>query len=363
MDAMAVRAVLARTPRLNGEHVQALADAAGGDITRIIDPDIVARAQLPPHARAYLALPDEMALRADLEWIRTSGVQLIASIEATYPTQLRRLREPPPVLFVLGDAQPLASPQVAMVGSRSPTPPGLQTARHFATVLAQAGVTITSGLATGIDAASHEGALDGPGRTVAVCGTGLDQVYPIQHMALAARIRANGALVSQFPPRTPPRKYNFPQRNRVISGLCLATLVLEAARHSGSLGTARHARRQGRHVFAVPGSIHNPRTVGCNELIQQGATLVQTPAEVLSKLKIPLIDEGLVRRKGAARASPALDKGFEMLLDAVGFEPATLDVIVARTALSGAAAASMLLVLELQGHIALYPGGRFGRIP
>jgi DNA processing protein len=226
-----------------------------------------------------------------------------------------------------------------------------------------AGITITSGLALGIDAASHEGALRGGGATVAVCATGLDRVYPTQHAGLAERIRTSGALLSEFPPGTPPLKMNFPQRNRLISGLSRGTLVVEAARHSGSLVTARRAIEQGRAVFAIPGSIHDPLRGGCHQLIRDGATLVEEPAKVLSSLKIPLPDEALVRRRRQRAPPSVMDKGYEMLLDAVGFEPTTVDVLVFRTGLAGESITSMLLVLELEGRIASYPGGRFGRIP
>jgi DNA processing protein len=344
--------------------VQALVAAADGDITRSIELEALSSVALPPRAQASLVFPDAAALRSDLAWIEASGAQLLASTDADYPAQLLQLPDPPAVLFVLGDASKLASLQLAMVGARKATGSGCQTARKFAEYFARAGITVTSGLAVGIDAASHEGALCGGGQTVAVCATGLDRVYPTEHIRLAGRIRANGVLLSEFPPRTPPRQMNFPQRNRLISGLSLGTLVVQAARYSGSLITARRAAEQGRAVFALPGSIHERSSSGgCHQLIREGATLVEEPADVLSVLKIPLPDEALVRR-GGSRANPgAMDKGYEMLLDAVGFEPATVDVLVVRTGLSGESIASMLLALELEGRIASYPGGRFGRIP
>jgi DNA processing protein len=236
-------------------------------------------------------------------------------------------------------------------------------AYRFADCFARAGLTITSGLALGIDAASHSGALSGGGQTVAVCGTGLDRVYPIKHAELAAQICKNGALVSQFPPGTAPRGPNFPQRNRIISGLSLGTLVVEAAPRSGSLSTAHHARKQGRRVFAIPGSVSSPHSGGCHELIRAGATLVRNPADVLLELKIPVPNEVLVHRKGGCRQARVMDKGYEMLLDAVDFGPVSVDVLVVRTGLPGELVTSMLLVLELEGRIAPYPGGRFGRIP
>jgi DNA processing protein len=363
MDALAIRAVLARAPRLDAKHVQALVATAGGELERVLEPRTLAQAQMPPEARAFLLLPDEAALAADLAWIATSGVQLILGSEPTYPPQLLQTRNAPAVLFVLGRISALSAAQLAIVGSRDPTPVGRKTALDFARVLASAGLTITSGLATGIDAASHEGALLAGGSTVAVCGTGLDRVYPIQHTGLAARIRERGALLSEFPPRTPPRRGNFPQRNRVIAGLARGTLVVEAAQRSGSLITARWAVEQGREVFAVPGSIYSPLSFGCHQLIRAGAILVQEPAQVLSELRIPFQDEVLAHTAEPPGALRALDKEYEMLLDAVGFEPATVDILASRTGLPGESIASMLLILELEGRIAPYPGGRYGRIP
>jgi DNA processing protein len=363
MDDIAVRAVLARASALCAAHVHALVAAADGDITRAIEQGTLGSVDLPPAARASLVFPDERKLDSDLAWIEASGAQLLASTDADYPAQLRQLPDAPAVLFVLGDVTKLSSLQLAMVGARQATREACNTAGEFAEVFARAGITITSGLALGIDAASHEGALRGGGQTVAVCATGLDSVYPTQHTGLAERIRASGALLSEFPPGTPPLRMNFPHRNRLISGLSRGTLVVEAARYSGSLITARRAAEQGRAVFAIPGCIHHQLSGGCHKLIRDGATLVRTAADVLSELKIPLPDEALVRRGGRRIRGRAMDKGYEMLLDAVGFEPATVDVLVVRTGLPGDSIASMLLALELEGRIASYPGGRFGRIP
>jgi DNA processing protein len=363
MDGIAVRAVLARAPALCAVHVQALVDAADGDLTRVIELETLNSVNLPPAARASLVFPDQARLESDLEWIEASGAHLVASTDSDYPAQLRQLEDAPAVLFALGDVHKLASLQLAMVGARKATHEGRRMAREFAEVFARAGITITSGLALGIDAASHEGALRGGGQTVAVCATGLDRVYPTQHSQLAERIRASGVLLSEFPPGTPPLRKNFPHRNRLISGLSRGTLVVEAATYSGSLVTARCAAAQGRAVFAIPGFIHRPLSGGCHELIRNGATLVETPADVLSTLKIPLASQGLVHRGGHRIRPGAMDKGYEMLLDAVGFEPTTIDVLVLRTGLSGESITSMLLALELEGRIASHPGGRFGRIP
>ncbi len=363
MDALAIRAVFARAPLLRAAHVRALLDAANGDLTRSLEPETLARVPLPPRTHSWLVFPDRAALDSDLEWIRRSGAQLLASTDTDYPPQLLALSDAPAVLFVLGEPAKLAAPQLAMVGSRGASPSGSNVARLYAGYFARAGLTITSGLASGIDAASHRGALAGGGETVAVCGTGLDRVYPAEHGELAARIRANGALVSEFPPGTPPRQANFPQRNRLISGLSLATLVVEATLQSGSFSTARHALKQGRKVFAVPGSIANPLSAGCHQLIRDGASLAGRPEHVLFELKFPLPNEGLVCPGDGPGRRQAMDKGYEMLLDAVGFGPVGVDVLAVRTGLPGELITSMLLVLELEGRVAPYPGGQFGRIP
>jgi DNA processing protein len=374
MDALFIRAALARAPGLTAAHVALLLAAAEGDLTRCLEPRTLNEVPLPARTLAWLRFPDTTELDSDLEWILRNPAHVLASTDPDYPVQLRELADAPAALYVLGDPKQLATPQLAMVGSRHATPAGSDTAFRFAAAFARAGLTITSGLAMGIDAACHRGALsivgadskDGSvdiGSTVALCGTGLDQVYPPQHGELAQQICAHGALVSELPPRTPPRRGHFPRRNRLISGLSLATLVVEARLHSGSLSTAQHARRQGRKVLAIPGSIASPSSRGTHKLIRAGATLVQCPEDALLELKIPLSNEGLARRRTPRRRALPMDKGYEMLLDAVGFEPVGIDILAIRTGLSGELISSMLLVLELEGRIAPYPGGQFGRIP
>jgi DNA processing protein len=361
METIKVRAMLARAPGLTAEHVRALSDLNAGESG--FSAALLRQVEVPAAARAFLSSPDEAQLRADLRWIEASGAQLILCTDTAYPSLLAQTVGAPPVLFVLGRADALHSPQLAVVGSRKPTAAGRKTARDFSAALAQAGLTITSGLAVGVDAASHEGALLAAGTTIAVFGTGLDEVYPSQNSQLAARIREHGALVSEFPPRTAPASRNFPRRNRIISGLSHGTLVVEAAHRSGSLVTARLAAEQGREVFAIPGSIHSPLSRGCHKLIRDGATLVESVADVLSELRIPLCRQRVTGLRSAARGTPALDKGYEMLLDALGFEPATLDDLVSRTGLPGDSIVSMLLILELEGCVAALPGGRYDRIP
>jgi DNA processing protein len=362
MDAVSVRAVLARTPGLKAEHLASLLSASRGEIQRITEAQTLRQVGLPDSTRQFLQSPDQAALRSDLEWIQASGAQLVLLGDADYPPLLAQTSGAPVVLFVLGSATALSSPQLAMVGSRSPTPAGRRTARDFAASFARAGLTITSGLAIGIDAASHEGALLSGGLTVAVFGTGLDQVYPRENTPLAGRVRESGALVSEFPPGTRPIRSNFPRRNRIISGLSLGTVVVEAARKSGSLITAELAAEQGREVFAIPGSIHSPVSRGCHQLIRDGAKLVEEAADVLSELQILFKKEDLRKASSALPGKAALDKEYEMLLDALGFEPATIDVLVARTGLPGESIASMLLILELEGWVAAVPGGRYGRV-
>ncbi len=363
MDVALARATLARTPGLTAQAADAMIAAADGDLAAASRVHSVIRIELPPAARAFLSAPDERALAADLEWLAASGTVIVLSTDPEYPPLLRQTAAAPAALYVQGRVTLLASRQLAMVGSRSPTPAGRSTAREFAAWFARAGFTVTSGLATGIDAASHEGALKGAGATIAVFGTGLDQVYPPANRALAERIRAHGALVSELPPGSAPLGANFPRRNRIIAGLAVGTLVVEAARLSGSLITARHALEAGREVFAIPGSIHSPLSHGCHQLIKQGAKLVEEAKDVTDELGIPVPKERLTDAPSAAARAGELDKEYEMLLDALGFEPATIDSLVARTELPSESIASMLLILELEGRVAALPGGRFGRIP
>jgi DNA processing protein len=366
MDAQRAAAILARTPSLVAEHVRALVAATGSlENAAAIGRQVVPGIDLPPAAQAFLASPDSALIDADLRWMEANGAHLIPCTSPQYPSLLARVSRAPAALYVLGDPAVLSTPQLAMVGSRSPTASGRDTARDFAAFFARAGLTITSGLALGIDAASHEGALQADGLTIAVCGCGLDTVYPRQHARLAARIRERGALVSEFPPGSPPLPSHFPQRNRIISGLSFGTLVVEAARTSGSLLTAQHALEQGREVFAIPGSIHNPLSRGCHKLIREGAKLVESAADVLSEIQNflsvqPLAPAPQVADTPAAEGPP-LDKDYEILLDALGFEPASIDVLVARTGFPSESVASMLLILELQGHVKPHAGGRYVR--
>jgi DNA processing protein len=362
MDAMRMRALLARAPGLTNAQLRALI-AAGGDLEHAATRAALNAVPLAPAAHAWLAGADPEVIDADLAWAAASGTQLLLCTEAGYPALLAATSGAPAALYVQGEVARLAAPQLAMVGSRSPTPAGRATAREFAAHFARGGLSITSGLALGIDAASHEGALKADGATIAVCGTGLDHVYPAEHSELAARIRAHGALVSEFPPGTPPRRGNFPLRNRIIAGLSLGTLVVEAGRQSGALITARLALEAGREVFAIPGSIHSPQSRGCHQLIRDGAKLVEEAGDVWKELEFLVRKEPLTGAGADTDVAPELDKEYEMLLDALGFEPATIDALVARTDLPSESIASMLLILELDGRIQALPGGCYGRVP
>jgi len=317
-------------------------------------------------AAAALQAPNATRIAADRRWAESEQISLIDAASPRYPPLLAQAAAAPALLYVKGHVCRLSSAQLAMVGSRNPTQPGARTARAFAGYLSAAGLTITSGLAAGIDAASHEGALENGGATIAVLGTGIDVVYPRQHRTLAARIAEHGALVSEYPPGSAPIRANFPRRNRIISGLCLGTLVVEAARHSGSLITARLALEQGRELFAIPGSIHNPLARGCHALIRSGAKLVECADDILQELKFNPTKQYVVggpRDCGASRASVArLDKAYKILLDALGFEPASLDTLVERTGLPSQSVASMLLFLELEDVVGLHSGGRYVRL-
>lgn len=313
----------------------------------------------------FISRSSDDAIAPDLRWLEQPDHHLIHWQDPRYPALLRQLTDAPLALYVRGDARSLSRAQVAIVGSRNPTPSGRETACELAQQMAHQGLIVTSGLAAGIDAAAHRGALSVQAQTIAVCGTGLDQVYPRSHRELAAQIAAHGALVSEFPLGMPAIKSNFPRRNRIISGLALGTLVVEAALRSGSLITARLAAEQGREVFAVPGSIRNPLAQGCHALIRQGAKLIESAQDVLCELG-PLAGTLTPQRETPAPhagtiADPPLDKEYEILLDALGFEPANVDRLVARTGLNAGAVASMLLMLELDGRVESYAGGVFVR--
>lgn len=314
-------------------------------------------AGLAPKEMIALKNPNWKAVEKDLAWAEKADCHLIASSDPTYPILLKELNDAPLVLYVRGKPEVLSCPQLAIVGSRNPTAAGSALAEQFAHALAEAGLVITSGLALGVDAASHKGALASSSTTIAVFGTGVDQIYPVSHQSLAEEIAASGALVSEFPPGSPPTAKNFPRRNRIISGLSLGVLVIEAALRSGSLITARFASEQGREVFAVPGSIHNPLARGCHQLIREGAKLVEKAEEVLEELG-PLWQ---AMAQDGASVKPVKDDSLpqeaQCLLKEIGYEVTAHDTLIVRSGLTASEVSSMLLSLELRGYVLRVPGG------
>jgi DNA processing protein len=360
--------VALRTPGLGPGGLRERLQAARGDIHATLAGLKAHPAPLGEAARVWLDQPDESQVAADLAWLAEPGHRLLRCTEADFPPQLENIPQPPAALFVVGDASLLLYPQVAIVGARAASAGGKAHAQAFARALADAGFAITSGLADGIDGAAHLATLDAGAKTLAVLGTGADRVYPRKHHGLARRIASHGALVSEFPPGTTARADHFPRRNRIISGLALGTLVVEAGLCSGSLITARLAAEQGREVFALPGSIHNPLARGCHRLIRDGARLVENAAEIVDTL-VPLarllgseLEARLGASDGAATMHPMAgrdhlaDPDYRRLLTELGHEPATMDDLVLRTGLSHAALSSMLLMLELDARVERLPG-------
>ena len=318
-------------------------------------------------AAKALAQPTDLAqqmVAQGLQWqANNPGAQVIALGESAYPAALLQTADPPFLLFCRGDVGLLHQPSLAIVGSRHATAQGIENARAFAKHLSDAGLCIVSGLAAGIDGAAHEGGLSGRGGTIAVMGTGPEQLYPRRHQKLGERIAQEGLLLTEFAPGTPPLPINFPQRNRIIAGLSLGTLVVEAAVQSGSLITARLASECGREVFAIPGSIHSPVARGCHRLIQQGAKLVETGEDILQELRTQtaLLGPASARVAGAAGPQPSALRTTDPLLNALGHDPMSLDALVARTGWPAPTLSARLLELELSGVVARLPGGLFQR--
>ncbi|OGT21615.1 MAG: DNA protecting protein DprA [Gammaproteobacteria bacterium RIFCSPHIGHO2_02_FULL_42_13] len=293
---------------------------------------------------------------AELKWAEEKNHHIVTCEDDHYPRLLKEIQDPPHILYIWGNLDCLAKPQLAIVGSRTPTSTGCETAYQFAQYFSQCGLVITSGLARGIDAASHEGALCG-GETIAVLGGGLRHIYPKEHINLSARIAECGAVISEFPLEMRPQKFNFPRRNRLISGLSLGVLVVEAAARSGSLITARLAGEQGREVFAVPGSIHNPLSKGSHCLIRDGAKLVETAQDVINELSGFDLDLSKISPDKPKKPHHPLDDQHQKLLSCIGFELTTLDVLIIRSGCLIEIISSLLLSLELGGYIKEVPGG------
>ena len=393
---------LTLTPGVGNTTARKLLAAFGLPLAVFSQPSTALRQVVGPVTAASLRTePPELAELLDTtwNWLSASGAgsarrQIVVLGDADYPASLLTMDDPPLMLYLLGAGvltpdDPLAgvnesntasksiantlahslANSIAIVGSRNPTPQGAANARHFSKALGEAGLTVISGLALGVDGAAHEGALDsvipGSGRlaTVAVVGTGLDRVYPKAHLELAHRIAEHGLIVSEYPLGTPPLTANFPKRNRLIAGLARATLVVEAALKSGSLITARLAVEQGKDVFAIPGSIHSTQARGCHALIKQGAKLVESAQDVLEEMTLAT---GPARADTTgAHAEPETPGSLGVnlqLLKALGFDPVGLDALQARGTLDTASLQAELMALELEGLVARLPGGLFQRI-
>ena len=324
-----------------------------------------------PQTQALRTVPPLLAAQLDATWQWLHGAdgpgcrRILTLGDPDYPPALLQIEDPPPMLYLMGVPEAVWPPAIAVVGSRNPTPQGLANAHQFARSFAQAGFSVVSGLALGVDGAAHEGALEGAATgqiaTIAVVGTGLDRVYPRQHLVLSHRIAQGGLLISEYPIGTAPLAENFPKRNRIIAALSQGTVVVEAALQSGSLITARQAAEQGKDVFAIPGSIHSPQSRGCHALLKQGAKLVETAQDVLEDLRLPerwpQPPGQAVPAQGGGEGRPEDD-----LLSALGFDPVSLDALVARTGIAPAWLQGRLLELELQGKVARLPGGLFQRL-
>lgn len=312
---------------------------------------------------AAICEPDEEQLELCRHWLAGADRRITNIFENEYPPLLREIADPPVLLFVQGNAGALTLPQFAIVGSRNATAGGCETASRFAAHLSANGFCITSGLAAGIDAAAHRGALDQNRPTVAVFGTGLDQVYPARHADLATSIAGNGALVSELPPGTPPRREQFPKRNRIISGMSVGTLVVEAGLRSGALITAKTAADQGREVFAIPGSIHNPTARGCHQLIRSGAKLVEAASDIIEELPGLLgeMSQSVKQNKAThdTPTRPESDPDYQRLLELMGWDPTSVDTLVQRSGLTPEEVSSMLLILELDGRVEPLAGGTY----
>lgn len=317
---------------------------------------------------------DTETAQADMSWLQEADNHFVVTLDCEdYPKLLKQTSNPPPLLYVHGDLSVLNDPQLAIVGSRSPTQGGLSAAYDFSRYLGQTGLCITSGLALGIDGKAHQGALDAGGPTIAVIATGIDRVYPARHRELAHKIVQNGAIVSEFPVGTQPKAENFPRRNRIISGLSYGTLVVEAALRSGSLITARLAMEQNREVFAIPGSIHNSLARGCHQLIRQGAKLVETAQDILEEMVIELGDTigheddydqqtALENNELESSSNDSNNSDEVILLENMGFDPVPVDQLVMLTGFSPEAISSMLLMLELNNKVSSNGGGTYTRL-
>ncbi|TDR23790.1 DNA-processing protein DprA [Marinicella litoralis] len=326
---------------------------------------------IPSKALHHLNQASNDDIAQELAWLEKANNHLLTIDDPLYPPQLKQISDPPVALYVKGNTHALLLPQLAVVGSRHASQGGLKNAHAFCHDLAKSGLVITSGLAAGIDTQAHQGALDAAGQTIAVMGTGINSIYPKSNQSLAKVIANQGAVVSEFPLNTPPHAYNFPQRNRIIAGLSLGTLVVEAASKSGTLITARLSVENNRPVMAIPGSIHNPLSKGCHQLIKQGAKLVESAQDIMEELSpsIDMLSDQLQFSLDALDQSSlelnqdnpniALSETQKMIFNQLDFNPTSFDAIVNLTELSSAEVASDLLIMELSGLVEKLPGAKY----
>ncbi len=328
----------------------------------------------PKSIQLFLKNPDLNLINSDLRWLQQENNSLLAIDNDLYPPLLKQTDSPPPLLFITGDPNLLLLPQLAVVGSRNASPVGLRNTQSFCYDLAKKGITITSGMALGVDGKAHNAALSAGGNTIAVMGTGLDVVYPAKHKELAHNIAKHGTLVSEFPTGTKPNAHNFPRRNRIICGLSMGTLVMEASIKSGTLITARQTMEINRPVMAIPGSIHSPMAKGCHFLIKQGARLVESAEEILEELtplaqslsleikqKLSLLDDNTVK----SSKNPYIkdeNNEHQLVLEQIMFEATPIDEIIEKSRLKAQEVASIVLILELEDKILALPGAQYIRI-
>lgn len=337
-----------------------------GDAIQIVgrSASVLQNAGISPDKAAAMAGPDEVQLQRALDWLQHERHHIVCFGDPDYAELIAQIQGRPLLLYVDGDPGVLHLPSIAIVGSRNPTQGGLRNAFDFAQHLGKCGFAIVSGLATGIDTAAHRGALSAGAKTVAYLGHGIDRVYPSSNIDLASDIAASGALVSEYPLGTEPRRGNFPQRNRLISGMSVGTLVIEAARRSGSLITARLAAEQGREVFAIPGSIHNPLARGCHQLIRQGAKLVETASDIVAELA-PLVthlEQNAVESTINDTSEDEADDDYRQLQKHLGHDPVSVNDLAEQSGLTIDQVSSMLLILELQGKVEALSGGRYATL-
>lgn len=337
-------------------------------------PESVEQCDLTParkkNLKKYLYAPDWKAVENALQWSEAPENHILQLNHPAYPELLRQIYSSPPVLFVKGQVEILNDIQLAMVGSRNPSMDGSESAWQFAHHLAAQGMVITSGMALGIDAQSHLGALAATGKSIAVAGTGLDRIYPARHKDLAFKLVEQGAIISEYPLGTGPAKQNFPQRNRIISGLSVGTLVVEAALKSGSLITAGYALEQAREVFAIPGSIHNPLSRGCHQLIKSGAKLVENAEDIVEELSSLMIASRMnladtIDHKPAAKKFQEIDsllpKVQQKILNNIGYSPIPVDTLIERSGLNAAEINANLVLLEVDDYIQTHASGMISR--